>query len=989
MSESRKWKGSNTFLSNCLKFNLIKNSKLPSDEWNKNNSNYRTDSHKLQNWGLVCGKVNNCIGLDLDLYNWDDKNPFYEFIGTKDVFKWAKEQNTLCIKTTSNGLHLIYELNNNQLRNINDHKINIDIKTDGGYLVGAGSIVKSKITNNWGEYTIFNNKKLVEMPETLIEWLSTNLSYAKNNKENSKNKTKYKNKTNQEISLNNDINKNYIYNFSENELTEILDNLPEEYILNHDYWINTASAMKSINKVQFFLDYCMNHKKTRCKVKNDDYYNTNAKLINNIKNTENFQMSNMFVKILSLTKIKNASQMLSYKKYKPIIKSDFSKEDIKFINIDKLGKELILEKTKNYVIKSDTGTGKTTLFKKYAAENNLNIISIISRISLGDDQYKSFNEEGIEIYNYRYSKRRFITGENVIITIDSISRLCRMDFKNYVIFLDEFNSLIEYLMTCPNLKKTRCNVFRMLLRILENAQQIIAVDADIHSNSLKILNFCNVKYEFIINNYLHNKSNGEHPVKSREIFEFDDFINQVKVLNEVMIACDSKNDAETIFRLVIEYKFKLLNIDIEIIKETGNIETTNEEGNIIINKYEKRLVYINEYSICLITSDTDEGIDLDKYDYIIFSPKIIYGLDSIRKRPVYAHYKEHTISPRGMIQQIARNRNIEYLRYIFYKKRFTNERYEIFQDVIEENKDLMEMNDFELNCNTQELNLYLDMLNVITYNEDCYRTNKFCHFKLLLQERGFDDETTYAITTKKGIIENNLKTKEEKYEEFNTFEERNSKINEYLKLPIHEIKKYKELFIENNSLERHFKIQNFFFKGLVDWNKSIEDIDGFFNDKMLGSTNKFKYIYRLMKELKLTNKNNINCEIGLSSKKISDKYYNEYKLLFRNRTTEKIDLTNKNECSKFLYKLYSSEFGRYVFNSKRVGSKENRITQYYFNETYINQHRDITVYKFPSIIRGKLDFTFGNEKSLYNRKTPEYLKTKLISQIKKKVKLIL
>jgi len=252
MSESRKWKGSNTFLSNCLKFNLMKNSKLPKDDEfaTHNRNNYKKDSYKLQNWGLVCGKVNNCIGLDLDLYNWDDKNPFYEFIGTKDVFKWAKEQNTLCIKTTSNGLHLIYELNNNQLKNINDHKINIDIKTEGAYLVGAGSIVKSKITNEWGEYTIFNNKKLVEMPEKLIEWLSTNLSYAKNNKENSKNKTKYKNKTNQEISLNNDINKNYIYNFSENELTEILDNLPEEYILNHDYWLNTASAMKSINKVQ-------------------------------------------------------------------------------------------------------------------------------------------------------------------------------------------------------------------------------------------------------------------------------------------------------------------------------------------------------------------------------------------------------------------------------------------------------------------------------------------------------------------------------------------------------------------------------------------------------------------------------------------------------------------------------------------------------------------------------------------------------------------
>ena len=94
MSESRKWKGSNTFLSNCLKFNLMKNSKLPKDDEfaTHNRNNYKKDSHKLQNWGLVCGKVNNCIGLDLDIYNWDDKNPFYEFIGTTDVLNGRKNR---------------------------------------------------------------------------------------------------------------------------------------------------------------------------------------------------------------------------------------------------------------------------------------------------------------------------------------------------------------------------------------------------------------------------------------------------------------------------------------------------------------------------------------------------------------------------------------------------------------------------------------------------------------------------------------------------------------------------------------------------------------------------------------------------------------------------------------------------------------------------------------------------------------------------------
>ena len=42
--------------------------------------------------------------------------------------------------------------------------------------------------------------------------------------------------------------------------------------------------------------------------------------------------------------------------------------------------------------------------------------------------------------------------------------------------------------------------------------------------------------------------------------------------------------------------------------------------------------------------------EMDKHDKIIFSPKIVYGIDSLMRRPVYAYYKEHTISPRGMIQ---------------------------------------------------------------------------------------------------------------------------------------------------------------------------------------------------------------------------------------------------------------------------------------------------------------------------------------------------
>lgn len=972
---------SNTFLNNCYKFACIKNSKLPSNEWNKKNKNYKTDSHKFGNWGLICGSVNNCIGLDLDLYSWDDNHPFYKFIGTKDIFEWAIKQNTLSIKTTSNGIHLIYKLNDNPLKNIND-KLNIDIKTDGGYLVGAGSIVKSKITGELTEYTILNNKELLDMPEDLINWLSLNLSYSKNKINTKNNNIKNKITTNIEL-INYTNNSNYKYSFTDNELIDILNNLPEEYITNYDDWFKTATAMKSINKTELFLKYCFNHPKTKSKSVNDDYYNNNVELINNIKDKDNFKMSNMFLQILKTTKLKDIEIMIQYKKYKPIIQSNLLNENITNIHIDKLGKDLILEQSKNYVIKSDTGTGKTTLFKKYISQNNIkNVISIVSRISLGDEQYTQFNEEGIEIHNYRYSKMQFETGQSVIITIDSIVRLMKVDLQDYVIFLDEFNSLIEYLFICPNLKKIRCLVFKMLLRILQNCKQIIAVDADIHSNSLKILKFCNIKYDFVINSYLHNKENNNKQVESKEIFDFNSFMNELKDLNQVLVCCDSKNDAETIFKNIIEYKSNLLGITNEIIYENNEIKTEDENNNIIINKFEKRLCYINNVSYCLITSDTDEHIDLDKYDVVVFSPKIIYGLDSTRNRPVFAHYKEHTISPRAMLQQIARNRNIEYLRYIFYKKKFTQEKYMNFEDIENETKNLLELNEFELICSTNELNLYIDMLNTINYNEDCYRTNKFAHFKMLLNERGFKDTIFYNLTSKKNIGELNKETLIQKYELFNCNDSNIQKINQYLKLPNYLIKQYKKIYLDNNELLRHFNIQNFFLKGNTHWKKNIEEMDSFFNDKLQSSSNKFLFIYKLMNELKLTDKSNINSEIGLS-KKDSLKYFKEYQLLFRSRTKEIIDLTDKNECSKFLYKLYTIEFGKDIFKSVRKGSKENRKNIYIFNKEYFLEHRNISIYKYPDILRNDdFNFKFGSENTLFNKKSPEYLKIRMLRQLK-------
>ena len=82
----------------------------------------------------------------------------------------------------------------------------------------------------------------------------------------------------------------------------------------------------------------------------------------------------------------------------------------------------------------------------------------------------------------------------------------------------------------------------------------------------------------------------------------------------------------------------------------------------------------------LIVSGVDEYVNLDSYKKVIFSPKIVYGLDSIMRRPVYTYYKEHTINPANMVQQVSRCRNITHLHYYFSKKNY--KRNDIALDII-------------------------------------------------------------------------------------------------------------------------------------------------------------------------------------------------------------------------------------------------------------------------------------------------------------------
>ncbi len=62
-----------------------------------------------------------------------------------------------------------------------------------------------------------------------------------------------------------------------------------------------------------------------------------------------------------------------------------------------------LQDAGDYIIKSDTGTGKTTAFKSYADKTTRPFLSIVSRISLADSQHETFTKNCSSriIHHYR------------------------------------------------------------------------------------------------------------------------------------------------------------------------------------------------------------------------------------------------------------------------------------------------------------------------------------------------------------------------------------------------------------------------------------------------------------------------------------------------------------------------------------------------------------------------------------------------------------
>lgn len=879
----------NKIIDSMFSIKLIKNSKKPTTEWKKENREKAMKSGKrnfnTNNYGIITGKLNNITVVDFDAYKLDwltlDQHPIYKVFNGVD----GEDFNTFTVKTPSGGYHFYfkYEPEIKQTQS----EIEVDIRSDGGFITAPNSSINGK------KYKIIKNIEIKKMSDKLKEFLLEHL-YTK------KQRTRATRKPNGEIITYNDDLLYKYKNITEEDLRHIFDNLPSKYFTNYNEWLIFTTGCKYINCFDLWEEYSSKNGGSK--------YNStkNIEMWNGINKQNEVPAFEILVnESLMADKTNKTKFILSYCKY-----AEIKQDEINFnktIESEKLGYTFINENLNNDIllIKSDTGTGKTTSFKHYIKDSEYNFLSIVSRVSLGYEQYRTFNEHGAECSFYKL-KSKLKNDENIVITIDSILKLWDFDFSNYVVYLDEVSSIIEYLITSDTLNNTRILIYNKFFEILNKCKYIIGTDADLDFITVRFFDFVGRNKTIIKNTYKHNKD-----IKSIEISNETTLIKKVKECEKYFICCDSKKNAEALYNL------------------------------------------LDDKEILLITSDYEDEIILDDHKKIIISPKVIYGLDSVMRRPVFCYYKEHTINPRHMVQQITRCRNIDTLYYCFTKKNLVQLDYYSIDELKER---LIAVNEYGVKIFGSMVNdivfkQYLEILSYIQFNKDCYSTNKFAHFLNIIEERGFIVDKKRVKTIQNEVrqqikIDNKDKLEAFKFEDYQT-----SPIQQILRLDEETANKYKELYIVPHKLQQHFNFIRYFNKDIEYTKDSVANMNDFILKKVYNTKSRI-YFLNMLKNAVDCPKDKIETKKDLEN---PDYYEKTYKLLFRSRD-KTLDFKNNYHIRKIIVKISKSIFGDCVA-SKKI-RLENGTTEYKYNYTKKSFEKHNEIYSFRQKNKNKIDVDF-------------------------------
>jgi len=933
-------------------FKLIQGSKRPACKWTDDsnqekisicnakdfNFKYRGTGYE-RNIGIPTGKKNNLCVIDIDCQkdiNEGKTNIFFEKFSDSPE-KWEQMFGCPVVNTPSGGYHLYFQEEHRVPQTQND-QTNIDVRAEGGYIVGPGSI----INDNFYHHVAGSFEQIPKMNEELIQFMEKNHSGGKPKIKKSK---IMKDEKTGEITEIEEIlgcdQSLYNYDYTDIMLNHIINGLDDKYFNTHIHFLIFTTAMKQINRKDLWFEHTKKRSKHEC---NEDWMN---KFWDGIKDGHKTILAFNHLLINTSYQKDTIRTTLDYYKYKQTLTNIINPDE--YIERTKLGinedgeqedffDKVISDKNQKYfVIKSDTGTGKTTSFRRYMKKKG-QFISLVSRTTLGTEQYRTFMSDGLDCGYYDYESFND-PNMSYVCQVDSILKMKYfLDngwLTDFTLFMDEFNSIIKHLFCSDTLTHSgiRMLVIQTLTEMIKEAKHVIMTDADISDPAMRFLYNAvggdkeKDKIHFIQNNYYHNKG-----TPAQELFSLEQVIEMMKNETEFIVCCDEARNCH-------------------IIKEELEQHENKKGKKIIVIDRETQAKFMN-------------NLDLDDYDIPIFSPKVIYGLDSVRQRPVFCVYSEKTIDPKDMVQQINRNRNISKLWFYFSRKKCRDSHFNTFEDCVQDTLDCRNI------CNKidylkQEINQlhndFINIFNMFKYNEDCYKTNPSAHFRMIIKERGFKVSTCVFQSNTKQLIKAQKESKELRISMIHKDLPFVKEKNEYYGIPEDKIKEFAPIFLKSNHLSQFLNCRSYFYnKHGTEYNPETQQWDDQYTGKelirLIHQKNEMKEKIQLKEEFNIKKIKTSQCkmifidkvrrECGVRNrfsiqgfKPMKDEKANEllgeYQKTFSSKSkSEENPFITEHGIQKLMCMMYKNVFGCAPFSG--VGSKVNvdgkRVSVYKYED---------------------------------------------------------
>jgi len=860
-----------------------------------------------KNYSVLTGSINNILVVDIDLLdNKTAKNHYWANL--IDIYGKPK---TLTVRTPSGGLHYYFkydpDIKTTISLKVKNENTNIDILNESRdkkplNVVGIGSVI------NDNAYTIIKDTKIIEMPKWLKQYIVEN---QKINNEEKINKLFIKKESLSKLTK--------IFTIKDDDVYKILKVLNGEWLNEFRKWSIITNILKGLDKKELWELWSLESNK----------YNKN-----NNEAIWNAEIPKYDINLL-LNEVDAKPIPYTYK-YKPItdIKNiDVSEQNERYVDLDKVINIGTVKKC--IIIKSDTGTGKTTTtFKTFKKNDYKYILSIVTRRSLVNQHIE--NARKVKIAMHGYEEEGVANKKIVCYQLDSIMKFLndkrREDIDKYVVYMDEINSTLKYLINSSTMERRRIDIFHTLNYIIKNAQLIICSDADISDLVFKYLaEFRTIPDCVFVHNHYKNYNN----INAYKCDNINTMIDNIKnkINNNIgFIACFDQ------LKLLDQVYYEVFD------------NTKNENYLKITSK-----------------DDNFTNTEIWKNKFVFYSPKIIYGNDFVPdiKTDIFVFSKGGSIDSLQIVQQATRCRVINDLYYYikvkpqFLKYKNVNECRDIINQEKKTHYDLLK----ELNCieydeeakTNIKMNVYSDMF---LYNEmvdDLLKSNYLYHFESIIKKKGFNlidlyqeqlnvskevkEKADRELKKKCEHIKECLKNNTVKYE-YPQYYEIIMNRAEILKIKDQkiEINKYADILVEDNLFKEHITTSRLF-RSLKANN---DDYKGEMPEQQIRTlNNKLILIEYIEKILNIERFNFINEHKDECYDTWTQDYYNKYKATLRNYKN-KYD-NSYNELFKIRISLYKS-INKNIFIKSRNGSGKREYI-YEINDNEIKKHLELFLFR--------------------------------------------